>query len=325
MNDYDYDRDDLLAAIEASGKSGTPDSDPLLHPAPGQFHPLAVETDMWEAFVLVLETDGDTCQVIPGSMDPIKGGPSDILIPAPGDSGRFWTLDLGLKQEIRTEALRPGFAKLSPGLFDYVKSGLNKYGNGETLGDRYRFCLPYIGESDSRRKHRNELADLVKKAGNAAKRKSDLHGVAASVLPARPEDDGWGWSAASVASLPDWFKSIRTMFAQLSKNGLAEGYAFAAGDEKKSMPPVVCRIENHEEILSLKYSPSENAVRIDIFTADKSDFSGALDGSEIVDSDECALETIRDGRCLLKVGKWMDSGIALRTPDGMVCRLKVLE
>ena len=88
MNPHTFDKNDLLAFIEASRKSVAPESDPLLYPAPGQFHPLAVETDMWEVFVLVLERIGDICQVIPGSMAPLKGGPSDILIPAPETHGQ---------------------------------------------------------------------------------------------------------------------------------------------------------------------------------------------------------------------------------------------
>ena len=164
MNKQDFDKNTLLAAINASCNSTSPESDPLLHPAPGQFHPLAAETDMWEAFVLVLERNGDICQVIPGSMDPLKGGPSDILIPAPEVPGQYWTLNLGLKQELHADAILPGFASLTPGMLNYVKYGLNKFELGEPLGNKFRFCLPYIGKSDSRRAYRDELAALVKKA-----------------------------------------------------------------------------------------------------------------------------------------------------------------
>ena len=165
MNNFKKVIQDNLSAHKSVSENETPESDPLLHPTPGQFHPLAVKTDMWEVFVLILERDGDICQVIPGSMDPRKGGPSDILIPAPGNRGQYWTLNLGLKQNLHANAMLPGFASLTTGLLNYVKYGLNKFELGEPLGDRFRFCLPYIGKSDSRRTYRDNLKQLL--AGTA--------------------------------------------------------------------------------------------------------------------------------------------------------------
>ena len=152
---------DYLSTNQSVCEKGAPESDPLLHPAPGQFHPLAVETEMWDVFALVLERIGDSCQIIPGSMDPLKGGPSDILIPAPGNHDQYWTLNLGLKQELHADAMLPGFASLTPGLLNYVKYGLNKFELGEPLGDKFRFCLPYIGKNDSRRMYRDNLKQIL--------------------------------------------------------------------------------------------------------------------------------------------------------------------
>lgn len=164
MNNDQFKKKELLAFLEKNYCLTVPGLDILLHPAPGQFHPLAVETDMWEAFVLVLERNHDICQVIPGSMDPLKGGPSDILIPAPDTYGQYWTLTLGLKQELHADAMLPGFASLTPGLLNYVKYGLDRFEHGEPLGDKFRFCLPYIGKNDSRRAYQDALEQIVRKA-----------------------------------------------------------------------------------------------------------------------------------------------------------------
>jgi len=294
MNKHAFDRNDLIALMEASRKTVSSDSDPLLHPAPGQFHPLALETDMWEAFVLVLERNGDICQVIPGSMDPLKGGPSDILVPAPGNHDQYWTLNLGLKQELPAGAMLPGFASLTPGLLNYVKYGLNKFELGEPLGDKFRFCLPYIGKSDSRRMYRDELAALMEKANSLCGRTSD-----------------WTFSANSA----DEQKIIPLL-------PMEEEYAFAAGKER-GMKHINCKIENFEEFLSMKYDPDKNTVWIFIFTEDKK-FSSVLDGMEIIDAGGSVLGTIQNGKCILNVNPGFDGSIALRTSDGRVCLLKNL-
>ena len=164
MNNNLFKKKEFLAILEKNCCLTVPEPDPLLHPAPGQFHSLAVESDMWEVFVLVLERSGDICQVLPGSMDPLKGGSSDILIPAPAPPGQYWTLNLELKQELHTDSLLPGFTRLTPGLLNYVKFGLNKFENGEPLGKDFRFGLPYVGKNDSRRTYRDALEQIVRKA-----------------------------------------------------------------------------------------------------------------------------------------------------------------
>lgn len=281
----------MLAFVEASRKSVAPESDQLLHPAPGQFHPLAAETDMWEAYVLVLERNGDVCQVIPGSMNPLKGGPSDILIPAPENPSQYWTLNLGLKQELHVDALLPGFASLMPGLLNYVKYGLNKFELGEPLGDKFRFCLPYIGKSDSRRVYRDELADLVKKAN-------------LTIVNALE------WSDHRIHDcVPLWH--------------FEDEYAYAAGDEQE-MIFVECSIDHHEEVMTLRYYPDQDSVWIRIFNADKKSLSFALDGTEIIDAEGHVLGTIQNGKSILNVKKRFDGRIILRKQNGMICQLRTI-
>lgn len=197
MNDQDFgindlDTSELFAALDAYRVSDAPESGPFSEPAPGQFHSLAVDSDMWEAFVLVLETSGSSCRVISGSMDACKGGPDDILIPAPAPGDvPFWTLNLDSEQDLMRDALLAGFARLAPGMLDYVKDGLRKFRNGEPLGNRYRFCLPYIGEDDSRIAYRDELASLVKTAQDSARR-AFFDRVAASLTWSGGASDGDG-------------------------------------------------------------------------------------------------------------------------------------
>ena len=174
MNNFKEMIRDILPTHNPIDKKMVHGSDPFLYPAPGQFHSLAVETDMWEAFVLVLETDGDTCQVTPGSMDPSKGGSSDILIPSPGNNKQYWTLNLELKQELHVDALLPGFASLTPSLLNYVKYGLNKFELGEPLGKNFRFCLPYIGENDSRMVYRDKLRQMITRCSQKFSNSSGL-------------------------------------------------------------------------------------------------------------------------------------------------------
>ncbi len=167
---------------------------------------------------------------------------------------------------------------------------LNKFELGEPLGDKFRFCLPYIGKSDSRRVYRDELADLLKRAS---------------------WKNGENTPQCFASSIKSWWSSDE------------EEFAFAAGKEKKPIH-MNCAIENHEEILSMKYSPNSNTVWIYIFSSDKADYSSALDNSEIVDRDGGVLGKIQNGKCILNVKKGFDGSIALRTSDGKICFLKDL-
>ena len=95
----------------------------------------------------------------------------------------------------------------------------------------------------------------------------------------------------------------------------------AAGGEKKAIRKK-CVIDGREEILHLAFSSEEGTAWIDIFSADDSDFSVALDGSTIVNADEHELGTILDGSCMLTVGKDFDGSIAIRLKDGTICPLE---
>ncbi len=99
--------------------------------------------------------------------------------------------------------------------------------------------------------------------------------------------------------------------------------ALVAGEEKKPIR-AICGIEQHEELLSIICSLNGDAMEVDIriLTDGRKGVSTALDGSEIVDADKRVLGTIRDGAFFMRVKNSFDGRIALRTPDGMVCRLK---
>lgn len=161
-----------------------------ISPEPGQLHSLAVETDMWEEFVLVLKKNGDTCQVIPGSMNALKGGPDDILIPDP-DSDALWMLSLPLVTELPTDVLLPAFAKIPAKMLDYIRKGVEKAGKHEPLDRSYKFCLPYIGTGDSRIDYHKRLSELLQKAGT----KNSLNGF--TIHPLWDNEDSMALAAGS--------------------------------------------------------------------------------------------------------------------------------
>ncbi|MBP5585868.1 MAG: hypothetical protein J6Y92_05900 [Lentisphaeria bacterium] len=273
----------LLNELNSVRKDGIDPVTVSISPEPGQLHSLAVETDMWEEFVLVLEKNDDTCQVIPGSMNAMKGGPDDILIPDP-DSDALWMLSLPLVTELPTDALLPAFAKIPAGMLEYIRKGVEKAGKHEPLDGSYRFCLPYIGTGDSRIDYHERLSDLLRKA------------------EMKNRMDGFTFR-------PLWDNE--------------ESMALAAGSEKGIIQKK-CVVEGREELLSLKYSPEKDAVWIYVFSADRSGISAALDGTEIIDSDERVLGTIQAGECRLNVERGFDGRIALRLKDGTIRLLKSL-
>ena len=122
--------------------------------------------------------------------------------------------------------------------------------------------------------------------------------------------------AESSSSL-DWMNGL-ILFPLWNRN---EPMPLAAGGEKKAIRKK-CVIDGRKEILHLAFSSEEGTAWIDIFSADDSDFSVALDGSKIVDADECELGTILDGSCMLTVGKDFDGRIAIRLKDGTICTLE---
>ena len=139
-------------------------------PAPGQFHSLALDTDDWESFVLVLEmrTGGmyPECEVVPGSMDVRKGGPDDLLIRHP-DYEECWFLDLSQVRTVRADALLPGFAALTESELIRIRRELELYREKKESG-RYLFGLPFIGETDSRRGYHANLGTLMENANKEA-------------------------------------------------------------------------------------------------------------------------------------------------------------
>ena len=107
--------------------------------------------------------------------------------------------------------------------------------------------------------------------------------------------------------------SVRFRFKPL----WTERPALAAGDETKNIRRK-CAIDGRTEVLILEYSPEEHTVWIDLFSADLSARSGALDGMEVVDAGEKVLGVIAGGCCEFAAGPAFDGSIALRGADGVV-------
>lgn len=184
---------------------------------------------------------------------------------------------------------------------------------GNELPDRLqeKSGAPIVDENDIRLKYLQEEMAVFAKVDSM-----DL-ALAETVEPSAV-------SVASAASAQE--KKDNTLFDWIDGFILTplfreeDSMALAAGSERKPVRRK-CVIDGREEILHLAYSPEKGSVWIDIFSADDSDFSMALDGSEIVDADGIGLGTIQDGSCMLTVGKDFDGSIAIRLKDGTICTL----
>lgn len=181
------------------------------------------------------------------------------------------------------------------------------------MKDDLAFFVPLDRENDARKQEMESTVpeEVIKQAEIIA---TDVPGW--TFQPLLQNEDN-GDTSPMIASRDDM-----SGFGRIATASFV-GVALAAGKEK-GIKQRNCRIEHHEEILSIKYSPDENTVWIYILSADRKHFSNAMDGSEIIDAEGHVLGTIQDGSCIMEVEKGFDGSIALRMPDGKVCHLKVL-
>ena len=94
----------------------------------------------------------------------------------------------------------------------------------------------------------------------------------------------------------------------------------AARDEKGNIRKK-CSIDTRQELLSMVFSPTEKRAWIKVLSPDMSDFSTALDGSEIIDARGKVLGVISRGRCDFAADAYFDGSVAIRLSDGSVCIL----
>ena len=121
---------------------------------------------------------------------------------------------------------------------------------------------------------------------------------------------------SSKPELPSWFDDSLILPPLWSP----KREVLAAGDEKENIRKK-CSIDTRQEVLFMVFSPTEKRAWIKILSSDMSDFSTALDGSEIIDAREKKLGVISSGRCDFAVDADFDGSVAIRLSDGSVCIL----
>lgn len=233
-----------LNATPATSPARTPRSHA---PAPGQFHPLAVDSSPWNEFVLVLEKKGNTCTVIPGNMDASLGGPDDILIPGTG-SEPYWMLGISSAYDLPEDALLPAFAKTTAGVLNYVKTGMEKCRKNEPFGSNYRFCLPYIGSKDSRiTYHKGQLRRLKQ-----AKEKAEMKRIERLATAFT-----WRCSELDVRPLKMGMAAARTPLSAFS-------YVLAAGEKGETVRMTFVPADYPCDVI-IKWSPETEKLFADVY------------------------------------------------------------
>ena len=131
---------------------------------PGMLYRTAQFKDHPEVFYLLTSVDGETCDIIPGSLDGIMAGPDDIVLPKSA-LGDFVFLSLDLAATLPVSSLGKGFAMLDNNTYNRIIDSQIQYDTGEA-GDRPSYCfgLSYISQHDSRIAYHEVLGDIVQQA-----------------------------------------------------------------------------------------------------------------------------------------------------------------
>ena len=132
----------------------------------GQLHRCKNSEEHPEFFYLILDTDGDNCKIIPGSLDGIMAGPDDIVLPK-SVLGDFIFLSLDLVAKLPKDSIGNGFAVLDDKTFERIRVSLNTFETGNK-GDipSFAFSLPYAGKYDSRIAYHADLKSVLDSAMN---------------------------------------------------------------------------------------------------------------------------------------------------------------
>lgn len=121
----------------------------LLCPKIGQLHWLKLREPGSVIFALVLNVNGDLCDVIPGSKDAMQAGPDDIILPR-NVMGDFVMLSPGGYVTIPVDSLGVGFARLDSDVFDKVIEAIALSIEGRLENCGFETGFPYLNDSDAR-------------------------------------------------------------------------------------------------------------------------------------------------------------------------------
>ena len=132
----------------------------------GQLHRCKNSEEHPEFFYLILDSDGNDCKIIPGSLDGIMAGPEDIVLPK-SVMGDFIFLSLDLAAELPKDSIGKGFAVLDENTFKRVRASLNTFETGKDGNiPSFAFSLPYAGKYDSRIAYHADLKAVLDSAMN---------------------------------------------------------------------------------------------------------------------------------------------------------------
>lgn len=137
----------------------------LLCPKTGQLHWLKLREPGSVIFALVLNVNGDLCDVIPGSKDAMQAGPDDIILPR-NVMGDFVMLSPGGYVTIPVDSLGIGFARLDSDVFDKVIEAIALSTEGKLENCGFETGFPYLNDNDERLSYRRKMFDCFITAQN---------------------------------------------------------------------------------------------------------------------------------------------------------------
>ena len=130
----------------------------LTAPEKGQLHWLKDRRSGADIFALVINVDGDLCDVIPGSKEAMRAGPGDIVLPD-NVMGDLVMLLLDSQLTVPIDALGIGFAKLDVDVFNDVIESLALFVEGNLDKIHFERGFPYLNEKDERIDYHGKILD----------------------------------------------------------------------------------------------------------------------------------------------------------------------
>ena len=245
-----------------------------------QLHYLKGNDEHPEFFALVMETTGDKCKVIPGTLDAYSAGTNDVILPRSAMGGHV-ALSLDMEQEIPVEALGIGFARLDKPTFDRAQESLMRFrGGGMKLAEPLQLAFPYIGAHDSRIVAWRQLKNAVAEAVNSV-----------SMLLLGKE------LKARIAMFFQELKAKASEVDEFFTLPVFEPLKAVAGEESR-VQVRVCRIKNMSGVeIEIETKFGESHAVVTVYRDDE--LTKDLDGFVLVEETGTPLGRFEDGKCTL--------------------------
>lgn len=253
-------------------------------PARRQLHRFLNNKTNPEFFWLVTDVEEESCQVVPGSLDGIMAGPTDLVMPK-SVLGQYIFLSPDLACSIPASQLGIGFAALDNASFQRALESLEQYRVAtKEKKPSYPSGLPYLSKLDSRKAYHQKLKAAVLKAQeNKVARRADVRKESSFILLE-----------------PLWELETSVLAAGTGKHDIA----------------IECHPYGRSEFVSIVFSPNEKELRVNIYTPDQSEPSPVFDSWELVSENGSVLGTLRNGFCIVHDLETFDGKCGLRDPAG---------